>query len=88
MRNVFISINRSVPTPNLSSWIKAAKRKSITSEEMPQKIVKQHLIQQVYFTVLKELSLFLKELKQPEEIYQTFSNCCKDESFDTTSFLT
>ena len=64
------------------------KRKAATSEKIPQKIAKQHLTQQIDFTVLEELSPIPKELKQPQEVYQIFFSRCKDESYETISLLT
>ena len=87
-RNAFIPINRSALTPNSSSRVKAVKRKSSISEETPQKVVKQHSIQQSDLTFLKELSPIPKESKQPQEVYQIFSSRCRDKSYDTISLLT
>ena len=87
-RNVFIPVNRSVPTPSPSSRVKIVKRKFTSSAETPQKVAKQHSIQQSNFTFLKELSPIPKDLKQPQEVYQIFFSCCGDESYDTINLLT
>ena len=87
-RNAFTSINQLAPTLSPSSRVKIVKRKSTISAETPQKIAKQHSIQQSDLTFLKELSPIPKESKQPQEVYQIFSSRCKDESYDTISLLT
>ena len=87
-RNVFTPVNRLVLTPNPSSRVKIIKRKFTSSAETPQKVAKQHLIQQSDLTFLKELSPIPKESKQLEEVYQIFTNRYTDESLNTISFLT